>query len=60
MKLYKLAYLEDGYLIDHPDGDLQLTREELKDLYCQLDDYLYPNRGYEPRINVWPSGTEES
>jgi hypothetical protein len=43
-------YAENSYLIDHFTGRLLVSREDLVELYAQLDNYLYPNPGYAPRI----------
>jgi hypothetical protein len=50
IKLSRHEYAEDSFIIDHFTGDLLTSRQDLEDLYRQLDDFLYPNPGFEPRI----------
>jgi hypothetical protein len=54
-KLSRHPYAEDSFIIDHFTGRLLVSREDLEEAYRQLDNFLYPNPGYEPKIE---EGTE--
>lgn len=54
-QLSRHPYAENSYFIDHFTGRLLVSRADLEEAYRQLDDYLYPNPGFEPRI---AEGTE--
>jgi len=41
---------EENFILDHFTGSLLVSREDLEEAYRQLDNFLYPNPGYEPRI----------
>lgn len=49
-QLSKHPYAENCYYLDHFTGRLLVSRADLEEAYRQLDDYLYPNPGYQPRI----------
>jgi hypothetical protein len=48
--LSRHPYAENSYFLDHFTGHMLVSREDLEEAYRQLDDYLYPNPGFEPRI----------
>lgn len=50
IELSRHAYAENSFIIDHFTGHLLTSRADLEELYRKLDDFLYPNPGYEPRI----------
>ncbi|QOP66764.1 hypothetical protein SEA_PUREGLOBE5_14 [Arthrobacter phage Pureglobe5] len=50
IQLSRHEYAENSFIIDHFTGTLLTSRQDLEDLYRQLDDFLYPNPGFEPRI----------
>jgi len=53
-QLSKHPYAEDSFILAHFTGRLLVNREDLEEAYRQLDDFLYPNPGYEPRIAEGP------
>jgi hypothetical protein len=56
IQLQRHEYAENSFELHHFTGKLLLGREDLEELYRQLDDFLYPNPGFEPRIAEAPRG----
>lgn len=54
-QLSRHPYAENSFYLDHFTGALLVSREDLEEAYLQLDDFLYPNHGYAPRIAEAPS-----
>lgn len=53
IQLQRHEYAENSFELHHFTGKLLLSREDLEEAYRQLDDFLYPNPGYAPRISNW-------
>ena len=56
IRLYKHAYAENSYILDHFTGTLLISGEDLQELWRQMDQHLYPNKGFETELDVWPNG----
>ena len=54
IKLYRHEYAENSFILSAFTGQLLLSRQDLEEAYRQLDDFLYPNPGFEPRIAEVP------
>jgi hypothetical protein len=48
--LQRHEYDGNNFVLHHFTGKLLLGRDDLEEAYRQLDDFLYPNPGFEPRI----------
>lgn len=51
IELSRHEYDPNNFVIHHFTGKLLTSRADLEELYRKLDDFLYPNPGFEPRIN---------
>jgi len=58
-RLSRHEYAENSFILDHFTGRLLVSREDLEEAYLQLDAFLYPNRGYQPRIAEAPTETPD-
>lgn len=56
IQLQRHEYAGNSFEIHHFTGKLLTSREDLEELYRQLDSFLYPNPGFEPRIAEAPRG----
>lgn len=56
IQLQRHEYAENSFEIHHFTGKLLTSRDDLEELYRQLDHFLYPNPGFEPRIAEAPRG----
>lgn len=54
IQLYRHEYAENSFILSAFTGQLLLSRQDLEEAYRQLDDFLYPNPGFEPRIAEVP------
>lgn len=54
IQLYRHEYAENSFILSAFTGKLLLSRQDLEEAYRQLDDFLYPNPGFEPRIAEVP------
>ena len=57
--LYKHAYAENSYIIDHFTGTLLVSGEDLHEIYRRLNERLYPNPGYPYEWDVWPKTDDQ-
>lgn len=48
--LQRHEYDGNNFVLHHFTGKLLLGRNDLEEAYRQLDDFLYPNPGFAPRI----------
>lgn len=56
IRLYRHEYAENSFIISAFTGQILTSRQDLEELYRQLDNFLYPNPGFEPRIAEVPRG----
>lgn len=52
IQLYKHEYADGCFVLAHFTGEILVGEEDLHEIYRQLDQHLYPNKGFESELPV--------